>query len=156
MTRMSNFCIKKTITMSQILWLRHCERVMTSLLPIGSICYSSDHVINKSIRVEIESLKCCFFHINWFWSRYHVAICRNLQYDVSVIHIVGCVKVRCCGFIKHPEIEIVNINDEYYVNNDNFQERIKDLKYFNHYCYSKSRFLLFFLLVCYIGFLCNV
>lgn len=63
---------------------------------------------------------------------------------------------RCCGFIKHPEIEIVNINDEYYVNNDNFQERIKDLKYFNRYCYSKSRFLLFFLLVDYIGFSCNL
>lgn len=103
-----------------------------------------------------RKLEMLFFHINWFWSRYHVAICRNLQYDFSVIHIVGCVKVRCCGFIKHPEIEIVNINDEYYVNNDNFQERIKDLKYFNHYCYSKSRFLLFFLLVCYIGFLCDV
>ena len=50
----------------------------------------------------------------------------------------GNYKNRCCGFIKPPEIEIVEINDEIYVNNENFQERLKDLKYFNHYCRSKS------------------
>ena len=56
----------------------------------------------------------------------------------GIINLMEIIKNRCCGFIKPPEIEIVEINDEIYVNNENFQERLKDLKYFNRYCRSKS------------------
>ena len=56
----------------------------------------------------------------------------------GIINLMVIIKNRCCGFIKPPEIEIVEINNEIYVNNENFQERLKDLKYFNHYCRSKS------------------
>ena len=41
----------------------------------------------------------------------------------GIINLMVIIKNRCCGFIKPPEIEIVEINDEIYVNNENFQER---------------------------------
>ena len=56
----------------------------------------------------------------------------------GILNLTEIVKNRCCGFIKPPEIEMVEINDEIYVNNGNFQERLKDLKYFNHYCRSRA------------------
>lgn len=54
---------------------------------------------------------------------------------------------RCCGFTKPPTIEIVNVNDEIYLNYNNYQERMQDIKYYNHYCFNRAKKLSIYLYV---------